>query len=97
MPSAHKNLVAEAGSLAAFFWSYEPREEELAKPQTVSTSEASKALSKALKKKGWKFVGPTTLYAFMQAMGLINDHAEGCVFRAEVTKAREKFNKPQMR
>lgn len=89
-----KEIVEEAGSLAAFFWSYEPFEEDLAKPQTASTSEVSKALSKELKKKGWKFVGPTTVYAFMQAMGLINDHAEGCVFRSEAKKARKNFIKP---
>lgn len=89
-------VVAQTGSLAAFFWSYEPSEEELAEPQTASTSEASKALAKELKKRGWKFVGPTTVYAFMQAMGLINDHAEGCVFRDEVKKAREKFIRPRM-
>ncbi|WP_226664736.1 DNA-3-methyladenine glycosylase I [Microbulbifer aggregans] len=91
-----KEMVTETGSLAAFFWSYEPDEEDLAKPQTASTSEASKTLSKDLKKKGWKFVGPTTVYAFMQAMGLINDHAEGCVFRTEAKKARERFIKPKM-
>lgn len=91
-----EEMVAEAGSLAAFFWSYEPGKEELAKPQAASTSEASKALSKELKKKGWKFVGPTTVYAFMQAMGLINDHAEECVFRGRAKKAREDFSKPKL-
>jgi len=91
-----KEIVARTGSIAAYFWSYEPSEGELAKPQTASISEASKALSKSLKKNGWKFVGPTTVYAFMQAMGLINDHAEGCVFRSEAKKAREKFIKPKM-
>ena len=80
-------MVAEHGSLAEFFWQYEPKEENT-KPQTRSTSDISIQISKALKKKGWKFVGPTTIYAFMQAMGLINDHAEGCVIRAEVEKAR---------
>ena len=80
-------MVTEHGSLAEFFWQYEPKEENT-KPQTRSTSDISIQISKALKKKGWKFVGPTTIYAFMQAMGLINDHAEGCVIRAEVEKAR---------
>ncbi len=89
-----KELVAQLGSLAAFFWSFEPSIEELAEPQTASTSEASKDLAKALKKKGWKFVGPTTVYAFMQAMGLINDHAEECVYRSEAKKARNNFKKP---
>jgi DNA-3-methyladenine glycosylase I len=66
----------------------------LAKPQTASTSAQSIALSKELKKRGWKFVGPTTVYAFMQAMGLINDHVEDCVIRAEVERAREGFRRP---
>jgi DNA-3-methyladenine glycosylase I len=81
-------LAEEAGSLAAYFWRYEPAAEALATPQTVSVSPESIALSKDLKKRGWKFVGPTTVYAFMQAMGLVNDHAEGCVTRAEVARAR---------
>jgi len=87
-------LVEREGSLAAFVWRYEPDEGQLAKPQTASTSEASLALSKALKKQGWKFVGPTTVYAFMQAMGLINDHVEDCVIRAKVEKARKQFKRP---
>ncbi len=52
------------------------------------------ALSKELKKQGWKFVGPTTVYAFMQAMGLINDHVEDCVIRAEAERARRRFKRP---
>ncbi len=91
-----QEMVVEFGSLAAFFWRYEPNVDELAEPQTVSVSEVSKALAKALKKKGWKFVGPTTVYAFMQAMGLINDHVDGCAFRDEVKKARERFIKPNL-
>jgi len=87
-------LVDEAGSLAAFFWRYEPDESQLPLPQTLTTSAESVALSKALKKRGWKFVGPTTLYAFIQAMGLINDHVEGCVTRAKVDKARKRFKRP---
>jgi len=89
-----QELVDQEGSLAAFFWSYEPGTKELAKPQTVSTSEKSIILSKDLKKLGWKFVGPTTVYAFMQAMGLINDHVEGCVVRKQVELARKKFKRP---
>ncbi|MBZ9790243.1 DNA-3-methyladenine glycosylase I [Rhizobium sp. 3T7] len=89
-----QELVKREGSLAAFIWSYEPDTEQLAKPQTASTSAVSVALSKDLKKQGWKFVGPTTVYAFMQAIGLINDHVEGCVIRAEVERAREKFKPP---
>jgi DNA-3-methyladenine glycosylase I len=89
-----QELVMQEGSLAAFIWRYEPDKKKLAKPQTVSTSAESVALSKDLKKQGWKFVGPTTVYAFMQAMGLINDHVEGCVIRARVERARKKFKRP---
>lgn len=63
-------------------------------PQTVSTSAQSIALSKDLKRQGWKFVGPTTVYAFMQAMGLINDHVEDCVIRPQVERARAAFRRP---
>lgn len=89
-----QELVVQAGSLAAFFWKFELDENDLHKPQTAATCRESIALSKELKKRGWKFVGPTTVYAFMQAMGLVNDHAEGCVYRAKVKLAREKFRKP---
>src|SRR5262249_27213101 len=82
-----QELVAQEGSLAAFVWRYEPDGRYPARPQAASTSVESIALSKELKKRGWKFVGPTTVYAFMQAMGLINDHVEGCVVRAGVDKA----------
>jgi len=87
-------LIEQEGSLAAFVWRYEPEPERLAPPQTVSTSAEAVALSKDLKKRGWKFVGPTTVYAFMQAMGLINDHVEGCATRAEVERARRRFRRP---
>ncbi len=89
-----RELVEGEGSLAAFVWRYEPDAARLAKPQTVSSSAESIALSKDLKKQGWKFVGPTTVYAFMQAMGLINDHVEDCVIRAEVERARKNFKRP---
>lgn len=89
-----QEMVAGEGSLAAFFWGYEPDASQLAKPQTASTSDVSIALSKDLKKRGWKFVGPTTVYAFMQAMGLINDHVEACVIRAGVDRARQAFKRP---
>jgi len=82
------------GSLAAYLWRFEPKADELLTPQTTSTSANSIALSKALKKLGWKFVGPTTAFAFMQAMGLINDHAEDCVIRGKVASARKKFQVP---
>jgi DNA-3-methyladenine glycosylase I len=77
-----QELVEREGSLAAFIWRYEPDDAQLAEPQTASTSAASVSLSKDLKKLGWKFVGPTTVYAFMQAMGLVNDHMETCPARA---------------
>lgn len=86
-----QEIVKREGSLAAFIWRYEPAARLLAEPQTVSTSTESLVLSKALKKQGWKFVGPTTVYAFMQAMGLISDHAADCVTRAKVVRARQKF------
>ena len=87
-----RELVKEEGSLAAYLWRFEPK--GAGKPQSASTSAESIALSKDLKKRGWKFVGPTTVYAFMQAMGLINDHAEGCVIRAKAEKARKAFKRP---
>jgi DNA-3-methyladenine glycosylase I len=89
-----RELVEQDDSLAAFIWRYEPDSKQLAKPQTASTSAESLALSKDLKKLGWKFVGPTTVYAFMQAVGLINDHVEDCVVRAKVERARKNFRHP---
>lgn len=89
-----RDLVKQEGSLAAFIWRYEPDAKQLAEPQTASTSAESITLSKALKKRGWKFVGPTTVYAFMQAMGLINDHVADCVIRDKVELARKKFKRP---
>lgn len=83
-----REMVEREGSLEEFFWRYEPKPANLAEPQTLTTSAESIALSKDLKKLGWKFVGPTTMFALMQAMGLINDHAEDCVIRAQVKKAR---------
>lgn len=88
-------LVEAEGSLAAFIWRFEPSAETLSEPQTVSTSVASVALSKELKKRGWKFLGPTTVFAFMQAMGLINDHAKGCIMREKARQAREDFVPPR--
>jgi DNA-3-methyladenine glycosylase I len=87
-------LARKEGSLAAFVWRYEPVPQTAAAPQTASTSPESVALSKALKKLGWKFVGPTTVYAFMQAMGLINDHVEDCIIRRKVAGDRRKFRSP---
>jgi DNA-3-methyladenine glycosylase I len=89
-----QDLVAQEGSLAAFIWRYEPGAGRPTRPQTASISIESIALSKELKKRGWKFVGPTTLYAFMQAIGLINDHVEDCVIRPKVERARKNFRRP---
>ena len=87
-------LVQAEGSLAAFVWRYEPDAGSLGPPQSASTSPESAALSKELKRRGWRFVGPTTVFAFMQAMGLVNDHVEGCFVRAEVARARKAFKPP---
>lgn len=89
-----QEMVKSEGSLAAYFWSFEPAPEDVPPPQTITTSPESIALSKDLKKRGWKFVGPTTVFAFIQAMGLINDHVEGCVTREQVEKARKKLKRP---
>ncbi len=89
-----RELIEREDSLAAFVWRYEPDKSQLAEPQTVSTSTESIAMSKDLKKMGWKFVGPTTVYAFMQAMGLINDHVADCVIRSKVARARKGFKRP---
>ncbi|WP_034301866.1 DNA-3-methyladenine glycosylase I [Herbaspirillum sp. RV1423] len=93
-------LAEEAGSLAAWFWRFEPAPKDRPKALTLDywranpTSEASAALSKALKKRGWTFVGPTTIYAFMQAMGLVNDHLTGCACRKQVEVERKAFRRP---
>ena len=89
-----QEMVQQEGSLAAFFWRYEADASQLPEPQSMTTSPESVALSKELKKRGWKFVGPTTMFAFMQAMGLINDHVADCVIRQEVEQARAAFVKP---
>ncbi len=87
-------LVRDQGSLAAYFWRHEPGADALATHRSVSTSPTSVAISKDLKKRGWKFVGPTTVHAFLQAMGLINDHADRCVTRVQVDEARKRFKLP---
>ena len=89
-----RELAERQGSLAAFIWGFEPAAQQLAALQSASTSAESIALSKALKKLGWKFVGPTTAYAFMQAMGLINDHVADCAIRSQVERARRSFRRP---
>ena len=96
-----RELRDEFGSLAAYFWRWQPdsasRPKRLTKEalMKLATTPASTALSKELKKRGWTFVGPTTVYAFMQAMGLVNDHVEGCFRRADVERARARLSQPQ--
>ena len=91
-------LVAAEGSLAAYVWSFEPasRRGALTRAQLAAqtTSPESVALARDLKRRGWRFVGPTTVYAFMQAMGLVNDHVAGCHTYAAAQAARDRFTRP---
>ena len=93
-------LVEEFGSLATYIWGWEPasREPHIGKGEyshpIPSITRTSQLLSKDLKNRGWKFFGPTTAYAFMQAMGLVNDHMEGCAFRKIVESIRSEFEAP---
>ncbi|GAA4106778.1 DNA-3-methyladenine glycosylase I [Aminobacter aganoensis] len=95
-----RTLADEAGSLAAWFWKFEPGADERPKvvdyPTLVAnpTTPTSTRISKELKKRGWTFVGPTTVYAFMQAMGLVNDHIEGCMCRGKIEAERKAFKRP---
>jgi DNA-3-methyladenine glycosylase I len=93
-------LRAEFGSLAGYFWRFEPDAGQ--RPSSIDvatltanpTTAASKDLSKDLKKRGWTFVGPTTVYAFMQAMGMVNDHLDGCCIREAVEAERARLRRP---
>ncbi|MFK7902086.1 MAG: DNA-3-methyladenine glycosylase I [Nitratireductor sp.] len=91
-------LQKEFGSLAAYFWQYEPDRSKQtplkSSEDVVGFTDVSTAISKDLKKRGWSFVGPTTVYAFMQAMGLVNDHLEGCYCHAIAEQKRAAFKKP---
>ncbi len=93
-------LEEEAGSLAAHLWSFEPgpaarpRRITWAALRRMASTPESAALSKDLRRRGWRFVGPTTVYAFMQAMGIVDDHLEGCCVRPEVERARRRFRRP---
>lgn len=89
-----QEVIRSEGSLAALVWRYEPSAPRTDQGAPRSISEESEVLSKVLKKLGWKFVGPTTIYAFMQAMGLVNDHAPECVVRAKVERARKALRRP---
>jgi DNA-3-methyladenine glycosylase I len=91
-------LVAEAGSLAAHVWRFEPEPRATAlgpaELRALAQTPASRALADDLRRRGWRFVGPTTVYAFMQAMGLVNDHLDGCAARAVVERERLRFARP---
>ncbi len=95
-----RELVSEYGTLSTYFWQYEPLEADRPNSfdydtlMTMSQTPESKAMSKDLKKRGWSFVGPTTAYAFMQAMGMVNDHLEGCICREKVEELRQGFDRP---
>jgi DNA-3-methyladenine glycosylase I len=84
-------LVDEFGSLGGFFWSFET---EPAPPVLEPTTSESKAMAKELKRRGFTYVGPTTAYAFMQAMGIVNDHLVGCAVREQVEADRSRFVRP---
>lgn len=86
-------LADEFGSLAAYVWGFEP--DRASRVRSPSAPPEAQALSKDLKKRGWTFVGPTTVHAFMQAMGLVNDHVEGCVFRPLAERARTDVQIPK--
>jgi DNA-3-methyladenine glycosylase I len=91
-------LASEQGSLAGYIWSFEPRPRrgklDRARFAQLALPPESAALAKDLKRRGWRFVGPTTVYAFMQSMGLVNDHLDGCHVRAPVDAARRSFRRP---
>ncbi len=96
-------LRKEAGSLAAFVWQFEPTARARPRRMTraalmkLAKTPESTALSKALKSRGWSFVGPTTMYAFLQAAGIVNDHLEGCDAREPCRRARATFDAPRPR
>jgi DNA-3-methyladenine glycosylase I len=95
-------IADECGSLAAFAWRYEPARGSPSRPRRatraalarLTETEESRALSRELRRRGFRFVGPTTVYAFMQAMGLVNDHLEGCAARERAARARARFRVP---
>jgi DNA-3-methyladenine glycosylase I len=87
------DVIDEVGSLGALVWSFEPAP---LPPSVAATTSESIALAKELKRRGFTFVGPTTVYAFMQAMGLVNDHDEACAVRDAVETDRERFVRPEL-
>jgi DNA-3-methyladenine glycosylase I len=94
-------LIDECGSLSDFVWQYQPSPNSRPKQitwdvlKTMATTPESIALSKELRRRGWSFVGPTTMYAFMQAMGLVNDHLQGCHYRKRIAAGRSAARLPQ--
>lgn len=96
-------LIEEFGSLSSFVWHFEPTPES--RPKRIdhkallqlTESDESRAMSRALRERGWRFVGPTTLYAFMQSVGIVNDHTEGCFCRKAVDQERRDFTPPVYR
>ena len=97
-----RELLKEVGSLAGYVWSFEPdpktrpKKLDWAALTQLGESPEAKALSKDLKKRGWSFVGPTTVYSTMESIGLVNDHVEGCRFRREVKRDRASFVRPTL-
>lgn len=93
-------LVREFGSLGAFLWTFEPKPAQRPKDLDLQTlkalteSDASRALAKALRTRGWKFLGPVTAYAFLQSVGIVNDHLPGCAARERALAARKRFRPP---
>lgn len=93
-------LIEEVGSLASYVWSFEPDPEARPEPldwealKRVEASQVGRPMSKDLKRRGWAFVGPTTLYSVMESIGLVNDHLSGCFARQEVERARTSFSRP---
>jgi DNA-3-methyladenine glycosylase I len=86
-----QEIIAELGSLGALVWSFEP---ESSSTIVEAITDESKALSKELKRRGFSFVGPTTAYAFMQAMGIVNDHLPECHVWQDVEESRRSFTRP---
>ncbi len=95
-----QEIIKEYGSFSAYIWQYEPKKKDRPTKinyktlSQITQSAKSVALSKDLKKRGWSFVGPTTCYAFMQSMGIVNDHIEGCCCRDRIEEERKKFERP---
>jgi DNA-3-methyladenine glycosylase I len=94
-----RELVEDFGSLAAYVWRFEPKPSsrpllDRASLMQITQNDESVSMSKDLRKRGWSFVGPTTVYSFMEAVGLVNDHLDGCKTQVEVERERKKFRRP---